>query len=341
MKKIAALAIALFMALGIISNPSHAEEPSLIQNAQISLKSTENPKRLEVGFDLTEPINLANGSSNIIFEYFTEDSNGNLTEMNYKKDRSWSGYLNSYDEYGEHKFSSGAENAAYSDDVPATTLLTSVRSSASIDVTLVAAVRISVIRADGTGERVIIYIDGTVSPIEEIDIRIPVAVRDEITGIRLESTTANIPEDTVLITNEITSGPIFETISAVLTDVINFISFQITLESDGIEIQPDGKVKISIPIPQNFDSSHLAVYRIDIGGTKTPYLVTVTTIEGVNYATFEADHFSTYVLAEVTNEQVETPKTGTAQTIDYITAIAVISAIGIVVFHKITKVKNI
>ena len=49
-----------------------------------------------------------------------------------------------------------------------------------------------------------------------------------------------------------------------------------------------------------FDTSNLIVYRIEEDGTKTKYDVTVEE----EYAVFETDHFSTYVLAEE-KEQVQ------------------------------------
>jgi len=359
MKKIITLAIALYLVLTITPDYTYAEESNLIQNVQISLKSKENPQRLEVIFDLTEPINLSQGSSNIIYEFFTLDS------INYKKDKSWSGYLNSYDNYpsGERKYSSGAEkNSNYSDNVPAAAIYTSTKTGAKIDVANVEAVRITVLRANGSGERITIYKDGTTSDIKKIEV--PVVAEDKSTGIRLESTTAELPENTVLLATELTSGSMFNVASAVLKDVEKFLVFEITLEADGVEIQPDGKVKINIPIPQDFNNSNVVVYRIDNDGTKTPYSVSITTKDGVNYATFETDHFSTYVLAELNNEEEiqsneevkkeehitqsneqttkdKTPKTGTAQTLNYMIILMIISIIGIIVFHKKPKAKNI
>ena len=313
MKKIKSLIFILLMTLSIMPVSSYAAESNLIQDAQLSLKSTENPKRLEIICRLTEPINLSKGSSNIIYEYFTKDSLGNLEAVPYKKDKSWSGYLNSYDYYpaGEHKYSSGAENAAYPDTVPVAKIYTSTRTSSSIDVTSIAAVRVTVLREDGSGEKVTIYSDGTTSTIEKIEVII--GDEDKDTGIRLDTTTAELPSNTVLIANPLTTGTIYNIVSSALTDVNvnNFIAFEIKLESNGVEIQPNGMVKISIPIPEIFYNADLAVFRIDDDGTKTPYSVAETAIDGVRYITFETEHFSTYVLADITDtEKDETPKTG-------------------------------
>lgn len=125
--------------------------------------------------------------------------------------------------------------------------------------------------------------------------------------------------------------------------------FDIKLESNGVTIQPNGKVKISIPVPDNFDKSNLVVYRVADNGDKTEYAVTLNG----DVATFETDHFSTYVLAEKEIKQNtentgttqtkpvtevrkkdDTPKTGTTASIYFMIPVAVISAIGIIAFRR-------
>lgn len=358
MKKIIISSIVLLITLSVIPINVSAEA-GLISSMQISIKNAENPKRLEVNFNLAKPINLSQGNSNIIFEYLTKDDNGNLSVI-YRKDKSWSGYLNSYDNYpsGERKYSTGAENnTAYSNTVPATTIYTSTKTSAGIDVTLVEAVKITVLRADGSGEKVTIYSNGTTSAIDIIEV--PVSDTDVNTGIKLISTTALLPADTVLVADKITSGAVFDTVGTILTDVKDFIVFDIKLESDGIEIQPDGKVKISIPVPENFDSSRVTVYKID-GETRTHYPVTVTSNEGIEYATFETEHFSIYALAELEPteeleptkeleptaelkpkaEKHESPQTGETSMMYFYLTITIISAIGIIVLLKRTKINS-
>ena len=58
-------------------------------------------------------------------------------------------------------------------------------------------------------------------------------------------------------------------------------------------------------------------------------------------ATFETDHFSTYVLVEIsnTNELDNTPKTGTTDIIKYIVPITIVSAIGVVALRKEKETK--
>ena len=140
-----------------------------------------------------------------------------------------------------------------------------------------------------------------------------VTTTDKTTNVKLDTTTAVVPADTQLVVKEVTTGSEYNTVvSSLGNEVNNFVTYDITLQSNGVEIQPNGSVRISLPIPDNFDKTSLVVYRVDENGTKTQYDVTV---DG-NYATFETDHFSTYVLAEKavvdtnSNELDDTPKTG-------------------------------
>lgn len=119
-------------------------------------------------------------------------------------------------------------------------------------------------------------------------------ITDSRTNIKLETLKDIIPDNTTMDIIEITSGPTFEKIESNLTEIKNFKAFDITLKSNNTNIQPNGKVKISIPIPENFDASKLIVYRLDDDNSKTEYQVTAAN----GYATFETDHFSIYVLGE-------------------------------------------
>lgn len=125
--------------------------------------------------------------------------------------------------------------------------------------------------------------------------------KDSNTNIKLEASSNIIPENTIMNVIEITSGETFNQIKNNFTKIEKIKAFDITLKVDDTKIQPNGKVKISIPIPVDFDDSKLVIYRFDKDETKTEYKVIVVN----GYATFETDHFSTYVLGEkleVSNE---------------------------------------
>lgn len=205
------------------------------------------------------------------------------------------------------------------------------------------------------------YLDG--EPIEcyiIVNREYEVDTEDKKTNIKLETTSNILPEDTTLVVEKITTGESYNTVVATLGDTIDkFVLYDITLKSNGVEVQPNGKVKISIPIPDGFNKEKLVVYRIDNDGTKVKYDVKIETIEEKEYATFETEHFSLYTLAmekieetknenkvdESTNQDTNknenkldaTPKTGNANLMVYVLPILVISLIAIVVLKKNNK----
>lgn len=166
---------------------------------------------------------------------------------------------------------------------------------------------------------------------------------DSTTDIKLETSEGVIPSNTVLEVASITEGTTYNTVKTALANISKFKIFDITLKSNGVAIQPNGKVKISIPVPTEFDKSKLVVYRVEDNGDKTEYAVTVNG----DVATFETDHFSTYVLAEKettqntenTNNKTDrkkddTPKTGTIAGIYFMIPVALMSAVGIIAFRR-------
>lgn len=177
-----------------------------------------------------------------------------------------------------------------------------------------------------------------------------ITTTDNTTGIKLEGT---LPWHTVLEVESMTEGETYYIVKTSLQSELGttqiYGMYDITLKSEGVTIQPNnGKVKISIPIPPEFNkskSTNLRIYRAVMkDGERTAELVHYpVTIEG-DYATFETDHFSIYVLAEKTAETTpsntddrkkdETPKTGTVDVLGYLSIITLISALGIVAFRR-------
>lgn len=175
---------------------------------------------------------------------------------------------------------------------------------------------------------------------------------DKATGIKLETTTATVQSNVTLVAKIVTDKSTEELIINAIKSVGKFTPYNIDLMKDNVKIQPNGKVKVSIPIPEGYDKTKLEIYRVEENGKTIKYDVKV---EG-NYATFETDHFSIYVLAEKkaettttttptkpTQEQTKpvnkgekdnTPKTGITDITKYIVAVAVISAVGIIVLKK-------
>ena len=102
-----------------------------------------------------------------------------------------------------------------------------------------------------------------------------------------------------------------------------------------------GNVKISIPIPSEFNKSQLVAYRIDESGKKIEYTVKVNG----EYAVIETDHFSTYVLGEMQQESNQensnankekdnTPKTGTVEYTFVAGVVLLLSVTGLIILKK-------
>lgn len=175
-------------------------------------------------------------------------------------------------------------------------------------------------------------------------------ISDDETGVRLTSDDDVLPEDTDLVVSHITNGNTYDTAKKILSDLVSKIYvYDIFLESNGIEIQPNGKVKISVPIPNDVDTSKLVVCRITDIGEKIEYIATIEIIDESKYATFETDHFSTYVLAEkvetTSKEQDNTnapgilPQTGVG--IGLTIVIITVIGISVLAYKKYKDVKDI
>lgn len=165
---------------------------------------------------------------------------------------------------------------------------------------------------------------------------------DTTTNVKLNAPIGTVPSNTILEVAPISEGTIYNAVKKVLTEVKNFKIFDINLLSNGVKIQPNGKVKIAIPIQKDMNKSNLVVYRVADNGEKTEYKVNV---DG-EFATFETNHFSTYVLAEKTTptttttnkkEKDPTPKTGTVDIIGYVLAMTTVAGAGIVALKKNLK----
>ncbi len=121
-----------------------------------------------------------------------------------------------------------------------------------------------------------------IPPVEEQ----PIVLTDDETGVKLGAKEGVLPPDATLVV---------EPSDFVLTDATGkFAAFDISLESGGVKIQPNGKVQVSIPVPSDYDMERLTVYHIAEDGTKTELPCAVTG----GAVTFETDHFSLYVVAE-------------------------------------------
>ena len=118
---------------------------------------------------------------------------------------------------------------------------------------------------------------------------------DAASGVKIHAGEGVLPEGAALKVKQITSGADYNKAKLLLADVgKKFRLYDIALHSNGAEIQPNGLVKVSLPIPEGYDASKLALYRINDDGTKT--LIESTVENG--YVVFYTKHFSLYALVE-------------------------------------------
>ena len=102
-----------------------------------------------------------------------------------------------------------------------------------------------------------------------------------------ENTVINVQQkstDEIIITDTNTDKYILETA----------VVFDISLEKDGIKVQPNGKLTVSIAVPETLDGAKCRVLYVDENGSITD----MKAIYRDGRMIFETDHFSNYMLAE-------------------------------------------
>lgn len=175
-----------------------------------------------------------------------------------------------------------------------------------------------------------------------------ISIKDDNSNIIIEATNNVIPDNTKLSVSQLINGSRFEEIKSVLQNE-KFSIFSITLTSDAQPVQPTGNVTVKIPVPTGYDANNLVVYYVDANNKTEEISVTVKD----NYAVFETNHFSDYVLAEkvsnnenneenveentnenTTNTLDNEPKTGINNPISFVITVLVISCLGLAICIK-------
>lgn len=130
---------------------------------------------------------------------------------------------------------------------------------------------------------------------------------DIVSNIQITSNDSKIPLDTLVTVKNINDNSFKDKIGT-----NNYKIYDINLYSDAnnskIEKLDNGKFLVKIPIPKQLDNKNLIVYYITSSGEKEKHEVIVKN----GLATFETNHFSTYILAEnniIKNEVISNPKT--------------------------------
>ncbi len=164
--------------------------------------------------------------------------------------------------------------------------------------------------------------------------------KDAQTNVSVTTDNTSVPFDTVIKAEKLTSGAEYDRVIKAL-GVKENSTFDITLYSESaneyITKLENGKFQVKLPISDELKGKDLGVYYVASNGKITYHKVTV---EG-EYAIFETDHFSTYVLSELIPEEkqqnttpIKSPNTGTNT---YITLCFVIMAAAVLTFLFNTK----
>lgn len=128
---------------------------------------------------------------------------------------------------------------------------------------------------------------------------------DILSDITITSSNSSIPLDTSLTVKAVINDDIKEVLG---TD--DYKAFDISLYSNGkgasIEKLDNGKFLVKIPVPSEYEGKELVIYYINSKNETEKYNVTVKD----GFASFETDHFSTYILTPLINvTDIKNPET--------------------------------
>lgn len=118
---------------------------------------------------------------------------------------------------------------------------------------------------------------------------------DASTNITISSIDTEIPLDTMISAERLTSGSEYERIVNLLNLTDN-LTFDLKLYSDSLEKYvtqlSDGTFEVRIPIPEDFKGKDLVIYYVGVSGTPELFKVEIEN----DYAVFNTNHFSIYTL---------------------------------------------
>lgn len=161
-------------------------------------------------------------------------------------------------------------------------------------------------------------------------------------NITITSDDTTIPLDTAITAKKVEKEIIKNTLGTDKYEAYD-ISLYSNAKQTNITKLENSKFEVSLPIPESLKGKDITVYYITDAGEKEEH---TATIKGDDMLTFETNHFSTYVVAEkvVENnkqedkgEKDESPDTGYTNTINYVLATTIISALGIVILKRKDK----
>lgn len=134
-----------------------------------------------------------------------------------------------------------------------------------------------------------------------------VMAADGETHITLRAGESVIPAGAVMSTKAVTDGADYDLAkNALKADA--FTLYNINFMVDNAAVQPNGKVLIGMPVPEDYDPELVTVYRIAADGTVTEMNVDVDLVSG-DALNFETDSLGLFAIAEKVEEETTVPGT--------------------------------
>ncbi len=129
----------------------------------------------------------------------------------------------------------------------------------------------------------------------------------QIDTAKVEAADGTFPKGTVVLLEEIKDTVRLEKINtSVLSIASKFIAYEITSKNQNISVTPNGKVRVTFNVPEDFDIQNTAVYYLTNDGNTE--LIESKISEENRAISVELSHFSTYILAEKTKGTVIVPE---------------------------------
>ena len=140
---------------------------------------------------------------------------------------------------------------------------------------------------------------------EVIPMLVRVTVTDENTGISMEFDDNDYNGEVEIVVEETFDSTALDVIDTNLDASQSFI-YDITMTVDGVVTQPNGTVKVKIPLPSGYDPNRSFVYHVN---TETGTVEKMPATYENGYMVFETTHFSYYAVVEEYNYtfSIQTP----------------------------------
>lgn len=130
---------------------------------------------------------------------------------------------------------------------------------------------------------------------EEIIPKLEIIIaEDKKTGVSLEVEKDSVDGEVEIRVEESHDGVAFNLIDDELSVIQSFI-YDIKMIVDGTETQPNGKLKVKIPVPEGYIPERTRVFHVN---TKTGKVENMNAVYEDGYMVFKTDHFSYYALVE-------------------------------------------